>query len=183
MPESRPAASVRSAANVRSALAPKRRMPGPTRGQRAIPDLVLEQPAGDQRLRPKRLRGRAPFAQQLGKRHGAVEKDQRSSRSRSSACISSSKGTIGRRGGGSVAGSAVAARSRRQCGCGLREISWPGRPAIRPRHARRRRAPHPGSPAAAPPAPPARDTRRHRRLAGGGEQASEPGFRLATNPR
>ncbi len=105
MPEPRPAASVRSASSARSALAQKRRAPGKPAGMHAIPDLVLDQPAGDQRLLPKRLRGRSTLAEQLGKRHGAVEIDQRSSRSRPSSSISSSKGTIGWRGGGSVAGS------------------------------------------------------------------------------
>src|SRR5438132_9224529 len=70
-----------------------------------IPNLVFDEPAGDQRLLPERVRGRSTLAEQLGERDGAVEIDQRSSRSRSSSCISSSKGTIGWRGGGSVPGS------------------------------------------------------------------------------
>jgi hypothetical protein len=60
MPEPRPAATVRSASNARSDSRRSAECRAKPAGMHAIPDPVLEQPAGDQGSRPSASGGRGP---------------------------------------------------------------------------------------------------------------------------
>lgn len=72
----------------------------------ARPNLVLDQPTGNQRLLAERFRRNSVFSEKLRERHRCIEIDQRSLRSSSSSCLSLRKGITGLRGGTPLAGSA-----------------------------------------------------------------------------
>src|SRR5262245_61542913 len=79
---------------------------GELKSMDACPNLVLDQPAGNQRLLPERFRRNAVFSENLRERYRCVEVDQRSLRSSSSSPLSLRKGITGLRGGTPLAGSA-----------------------------------------------------------------------------
>src|SRR5262245_27268513 len=64
------------------------------------PDLILHEPAGDQRLAPQSSGWRAVLGEQVGKSHRRVEIDHRSSRARPRSARISLKLATGLRGGG-----------------------------------------------------------------------------------
>jgi hypothetical protein len=70
------------------------------------PNLVLDQPAADQRLLPEAFRWRAVFGQKMRERNRSIEVNQRSLRSCSSSFCSLRKDVTGLRGGGVDAASA-----------------------------------------------------------------------------
>ncbi len=70
------------------------------------PDLVFDEPTGDQRFAPQSFRRRAVLGQKMRQRHRGIEVDQRSLRSSSSSFCSLRKVVTGLRGGGLVAASA-----------------------------------------------------------------------------
>jgi hypothetical protein len=70
------------------------------------PDLVLDQPAGDQRFLPETFRWRAVFGQKMRQRDRGIEVNQRSLRSCSSSFCSLRKEVTGLRGRGVDAASA-----------------------------------------------------------------------------
>jgi len=70
------------------------------------PNLILDQPAGNQRLLPQAVRRRAIFRQQVSERDRSIEINQRSLRSCSSSFFSLRKDVTGLRGGGVDAASA-----------------------------------------------------------------------------
>ena len=65
-----------------------------------VPDLMLKQPAGDQRLVPKRSRWASVLGQEVGKRDRRIQLDQRSFRSLSSSSRRSRNGATGSAAGG-----------------------------------------------------------------------------------
>ena len=65
-----------------------------------VPDFVLEQSAGDQRLVPKRSRRASVLGQEAGKRDRSIQVDQRSLRSLSSSSRRSRNGATGSATGG-----------------------------------------------------------------------------------
>src|SRR5215510_4159530 len=78
---------------------------GELKSMDARPNLVLDQPAGNQRLLPERFRRDAVFSENLRERYRCVEIDQRSLRSPSSSPLSLRTGITGLRGGTPLAGS------------------------------------------------------------------------------
>src|SRR6266487_633999 len=72
----------------------------------ARPNLVLDQPTGNQRLLPEGFRRDAVFSEKVRERHRCIEIDQRSLRSSSSSRLSLRKDITGLRGGTPLAGSA-----------------------------------------------------------------------------
>ena len=65
-----------------------------------VPDFILEQPAGDQRLVPKRSRRASVFGQEVGKGDRRIQVDQRSLRSLSNSSRRSRNGATGSATGG-----------------------------------------------------------------------------------
>ncbi len=65
-----------------------------------VPDLILKQPTGDQRLVPERCRRASVLGQEVGKRDRRIQIDQRSLRSRSSSSRRSRNGATGSAAGG-----------------------------------------------------------------------------------
>src|SRR5262245_31827977 len=70
------------------------------------PNLVLDQPAGNQRLLPEAIGRHAVFGQEVSERNRSIEINQRSLRSCSSSFFSLRKDVTGLRGGGVDAASA-----------------------------------------------------------------------------
>ena len=70
------------------------------------PDLILDQPAGDELLLPESFGGLAVFRQEMSEGNRGVEIDQRSLRSCSSSSSNLPKDVMGLRGGGSDPASA-----------------------------------------------------------------------------